>query len=131
VETNRGHDLGRAIWQGSAQPDTRTPEPVLGYDVDRVLRAPTAGRLHAHKEIGDIILQGDTIASVDGQAIVAPFGGVLRGLMYDGLTVAANEKVGDLDPRGRRENCFTLSDKSLAVGGGVLEAVLTWLNRRS
>lgn len=128
VETNRGHDLGRVIWSGSAQPDTHTPEPVLGFDVDRVLRAPVVGRLLAHKEIGELIRQGEIIASVDGQAIVAPFNGVLRGLMYDGLAVEANEKVGDLDPRGRREYCFTISEKSLAVGGGVLEAVLTWLN---
>jgi xanthine dehydrogenase accessory factor len=34
-------------------------------------------------------------------------------------------KIGDVDPRARREHCFTVSDKSLAIGGGVLEAVLT------
>jgi xanthine dehydrogenase accessory factor len=33
-------------------------------------------------------------------------------------------KIGDLDPRANREHCFTISDKALAVGGGVLEAVL-------
>ena len=33
-------------------------------------------------------------------------------------------KAGDVDPRGKREYCDTVSDKALAVGGGVLEAVL-------
>jgi xanthine dehydrogenase accessory factor len=33
--------------------------------------------------------------------------------------------VGDLDPRAKREHCFTISDKSLAIGGGVVEAVLS------
>jgi xanthine dehydrogenase accessory factor len=33
--------------------------------------------------------------------------------------------VGDLDPRGLRDHCFTISDKARAIGGGVLEAVLS------
>jgi len=127
IETNRGHDLGRVIWRGSAQPDTGRPEAVLGFDVDRVLRAPASGVLHAQKEIGDAIQYGETVAVVNDQPIIAPFTGVLRGLIHDGLTVTANEKVGDLDPRGLVRACFTLSDKSLAVGGGVVEAVLTWM----
>ncbi|MEK7311703.1 MAG: selenium-dependent molybdenum cofactor biosynthesis protein YqeB [Chloroflexota bacterium] len=129
IETNRGHDLGRVIWQGAAQPNTDRPEPVMGYGGERVLRAPISGTLRAHREIGDVVQKGDLIARVDGQQIVAPFFGALRGLIYDGLPVTANEKIGDLDPRGRRDHCFTISDKSLAVGGGVVEAVLTWMQR--
>ena len=37
-------------------------------------------------------------------------------------------KVGDVDPRATREHCFTISDKALAIGGGVLEAVLAGLD---
>lgn len=129
IETNRGHDLGRVIWRGVAQPDTGRPESVLGYDTQRVLRAPVAGVLRAVKEIGDIVQAGETVAHVAGHEVAAPFGGALRGLMHDGLAVSAGEKIGDLDPRGRREACFTISDKSLAIGGGAVEAVLTWLQR--
>lgn len=131
IETNRGHDMGRVIWRGSAQPDTGRPEPVLEFDVDRVLRAPVSGVLRAQKQIGDMIPYGETIAIVDDQPVTAPFAGVLRGLIHDGLTVTANEKIGDLDPRGQIRNCFTVSDKSLAVGGGAVEAVLTWLQHKS
>jgi xanthine dehydrogenase accessory factor len=127
IETNRGHDLGRVIWRGPAQPDTGRPEAVLGFGVDRVLHAPASGILRARKQIGDMIQYGDTIAVVNDQPILAPFIGVLRGLIYDGLTVTANEKVGDLDPRGQVQACFTISDKALAVGGGVVEAVLAWM----
>ena len=129
IETNRGHDLGRVIWCGVAQPDSGRPESVLGYDTQRVLRAPVAGVLRAVKEIGDIVQAGETVAHVAGHEVAAPFGGALRGLMHDGLAVSAGEKIGDLDPRGRREACFTISDKSLAIGGGAVEAVLTWLQR--
>lgn len=33
-------------------------------------------------------------------------------------------KIGDVDPRGVSEHCFTITDKALAIGGAVLEAVL-------
>ena len=64
---------------------------------------------------------------MNGQPVGAPFSGVLRGLMHSDLTVAANEKIGDIDPRGARENCFRISDKALAIGGGVLEVALRWM----
>jgi xanthine dehydrogenase accessory factor len=33
-------------------------------------------------------------------------------------------KIGDVDPRGVVEYCYRISDKALAIGGGVLEAIL-------
>jgi xanthine dehydrogenase accessory factor len=129
VETNRGPDLGRVMWQGSAQADTGQPEAVLGYVNERVLRAPANGRFRALGPIGSSVQKGQVLAEVAGAPILAPFDGVVRGLIHDDLEVAVNEKVGDLDPRGRADICFKISDKSLAVGGGVLEAVLTWMGR--
>lgn len=125
VETNRGHDLGRVIWQGSAEPDTGQPGSMKGVTHSRVLRAPTDGFVIAHAEIGDLITKGDTIGQVDGHAILAPFDGVLRGLIHESVPVTEGFKIGDLDPRGDVRACYTISDKSLAVGGGVVEAVLS------
>ena len=34
-------------------------------------------------------------------------------------------KIGDLDPRDDRRVCVQVSDKALAVAGGVLEAMLS------
>ncbi|NWG17024.1 MAG: EF2563 family selenium-dependent molybdenum hydroxylase system protein [Chloroflexi bacterium] len=124
IETNRGHDLGRVIWQGAAEADTGEPGITAGQSHSRVLRAPSAGYVQAYRQIGEIIEAGQVIASVNGQSVVAAFTGVLRGLIHEQVRVEAGAKIGDLDPRIRRENCFTISDKSLAVGGGVLEAVL-------
>jgi xanthine dehydrogenase accessory factor len=125
VETNRGHHLGRVIWQGGAEPDTNVPGQVLGKEASRVLRAPVSGVIHTLAEIGTVMQEGQPIASVNGKTIVAPFAGVLRGLIHDGTTVAAGLKIGDIDPRAKPDYAFTISDKSLAVGGGVLEAVLS------
>jgi xanthine dehydrogenase accessory factor len=130
VETNRGHAMGRVIWDGSAQEDTGIPEPVAGYDVDRVLRAPVDGVLGNGLEIGTRVKVDDHLAQVGDHPVIAPFDGVLRGLVHDGLRVRAEMKIGDLDPRAIVEYCFRVSDKALAVGGGVLEALLTFRSIR-
>jgi xanthine dehydrogenase accessory factor len=125
IETKRGHTLGRVITQGQAEPDSKTPGQVKGYGADRVLRAPVDGHVIGHVTIGDLVKQGQLIASVNGQPIYAPFEGVLRGLIHPNAPAVAGLKIGDLDPRGNVEHCFTISDKSLAIGGGVLEAILS------
>jgi xanthine dehydrogenase accessory factor len=126
VETNRGPFMGRVIWEGQAQADTGVPERVEGYQVERVLRAPADGVLEPAAEIGALLRAGQIIARVGGQPVAAPFDGVLRGLVQAGVAVGAGTKIGDLDPRGDPRLCWLVSDKALAVGGGVLEAVLAW-----
>ncbi len=124
IETNRGHSLGRVIYNGQAEANTKTPGPVKGFAADRVLRAPVEGYVAGLAAIGDYIKQGQPIATVNSHQIRAPFDGVLRGLVHPSVQVTAGLKIGDLDPRGNIEHCFTISEKSLAIGGGVLEAVL-------
>ncbi|HJS20882.1 MAG TPA: hypothetical protein VJ785_19195, partial [Anaerolineales bacterium] len=54
-----------------------------------------------------------------------PLSGVLRGILCDGVRVTKGLKVGDVDPRDDPSACFLVSDKALAIGGGVLEAILS------
>jgi xanthine dehydrogenase accessory factor len=126
IETQRGHRMGRVIWQGAAQADTGTPEMIGGHSEGRVLRAPADGRLETFVSIGDHLESGQAVAQVDGQAVHSPLRGVLRGLLYPGLSVLRDMKIGDVDPRDDPSYCRLVSDKALAVGGGVLEALLTW-----
>jgi len=124
VETNRGHNLGRLIEDGEAQPDTGVPGDIGGYTRERVLRAPGSGRLLGSKKIGDPVKKGEEVARVEGVVVEAGVDGVLRGILRDGLSVHQGMKVGDVDPRGVRAHCFSISDKARAIGGGVLEAIL-------
>lgn len=130
IETNRGHDLGRVILEGQAAPDTGIPGPVMGYASERVVRAPGEGVFHGVKAIGDRVEAGDMVARAGDQPVLAPISGVLRGLLAGGLMVKEGMKVGDVDPRGVRGHCFTISDKARALGGSVLEAILYWLHGR-
>lgn len=129
VETNRGHHLGRVIWSGSAAPDTGTPGVVGGRSADRVVWAPQQGRVRWQRSIGEMVAEGETLGRVGESAIVAPFDGVVRGLLADGQTVDVGIKIADIDPRGDPAAAFEISDKALAIGGGVLEAGLAWLSR--
>lgn len=124
IETMRGHTLGRVIWRGQALPNTGIPGEVGGHAERRVVRAPCAGMFRGVREIGDMVRDGDIVAYVDAEPVRTRLSGVLRGLLHDGLQVHANMKVGDVDPRAEREHCFTISDKALAIAGGVLEAIL-------
>ncbi len=94
-----------------------------------MLRAPVAGVVTWRKEIGDRVREGEIMGDVAGHEIAAPFAGVVRGLIAPGTTARAGLKIGDVDPRDDVAACFTISDKALAIGGGVLEAVLTELSR--
>ena len=125
VETNRGHRMGRVFWEGSAQADTGVPDSVNGQDVERVLRAPAEGVFEPIAELGSLVTSGARLAHVGGVDLIAPFDGALRGLLHSGIEVRSGMKVGDLDPRGDLGVCSLISDKSLAVGGGVLEALLS------
>ncbi len=155
VETNRGHNLGRVYYQGEAEPDTGTPGEIGGEESRRVLRAPIDGVFYAQQKIGDVVQTDDVIGrviTVDvsltdsaaqrlalsdrdasqplGTIVKTKIGGVVRGLLHDGLIVLRGAKIADIDPRGKPEYCYTVSDKSWAVGGGVLEAVLHLQHKR-
>lgn len=125
VETKRGPTLGRVYWSGTAEADSGLPESVNGYVEERVLRAPQDGFFKSLVRICDFVTRGQVVAEVDGMPIHAQFDGVIRGLVMEGLQVTKGMKVGDIDPRKDPRLCSLVSDKSLAVGGGVLEAILS------
>lgn len=124
VETMRGHWLGRVYYKGSAQPNTGIPGLIGGFSGERVLRAPADGLFHQLREIGEQVKEGDVAATVDGVPMLCTLTGVLRGILPEGTPVFRGMKAGDIDPRCEPEHCYCASDKALAVGGGVLEALL-------
>lgn len=129
IETQRGHNLGRIIAAGSAEPDTGIPGPVDGIAEDRVLRAPAEGEFRSSCRIGDSVVKGALVGRIGAADVIARIGGVLRGLIRPGTWVTAGLKIGDIDPRGDVTACFTISDKARAIAGSVLETVLRTYNR--
>ena len=125
VESMRGHDLGRLIFEGKAMENTGVPGIIAGIGRERVIYSPCSGIIKNICSIGDIVKKGDTIATIDGNDVKATIDGVLRGLIRDGYKVSEKFKIADIDPRlEEQKNCFTISDKARAIGGAVLEAIL-------
>ncbi|MDR0526243.1 MAG: EF2563 family selenium-dependent molybdenum hydroxylase system protein [Spirochaetaceae bacterium] len=132
IETMRGHNLGRVITSGAALPNTGVPGGIGGCTIERLLRAGADGVFEAKLEIGSIVKKGDVVAAVNCEngvsvPINAGTGGVIRGLLPSNINVVKGLKAGDIDPRCEAANCFTVSDKALAIAGGVLEAILRFI----
>lgn len=124
IETNRGHNLGRVIASGFAEPDTGVPGEISGYAQERVLRAPATGKFQATKQIGDVLAVGEVVANIDGCELLASVSGVLRGLIASGLEVKCGQKIGDIDPRAKIEYCYSISDKARNISGSALEIII-------
>ncbi|WP_396244956.1 selenium-dependent molybdenum cofactor biosynthesis protein YqeB [Hafnia paralvei] len=124
IETNRGHYLGRVIYQGYTQPNTGIPGNISGHTTRRVIRAPASGIMHCCVALGDLVKEGDVMAHIGEAPVFAPLTGMVRGLLSEGLEVCEGFKIGDIDPRGAEADYMTVSDKARAIGGAVLEAMM-------
>ncbi|MFW5790168.1 MAG: selenium-dependent molybdenum cofactor biosynthesis protein YqeB [Bacillota bacterium] len=131
VETNRGHHLGRVISEGSTEENTGSPGSVNGFTDERVIHAPEAGVFQSDYQIGQMVKAGEVIGKVNDRFLKTEIAGVLRGLIKPGLKVKAGTKLADVDPRAEKEYCYYISDKALAVAGGVLEAIFYWYNQEN
>jgi xanthine dehydrogenase accessory factor len=123
VETMRGHTLGRCIYEGAALPNTGIPGNVGGYTVERVMHSPCDGLFTAKRHIGEEVTAGEVVGYVNDVPIKSKINGILRGILANGLMVTKGFKLADVDARCEEFHCFTISDKALAVAGGVMEAI--------
>ena len=134
IETCRGHSLGRVLYSGQAIPNTGIPGEIAGVTTDRLLRAPAAGTFRTYKDIAESVRQGEIVGWIasgrERVPVYAKISGTIRGLLRSGTPVPLEGKLGDIDPRFGIP-CHQVSDKALAVGGGVLEALLHFINRTS
>ena len=129
VETNRGHYLGQLIYSGTAQANTGIPGVIEGFSSERVIYSPKAGVFKAKRKIGEQVVAGECLGEIeDGmgkEEVCSSINGVLRGLLRTDTTVGALVKVGDIDPRGHEEYCWTISEKARAIGNAVLLSIFS------
>ena len=128
IETNRGHNLGRIIKEGEAEPNTSIPGSIAGYTEERVIRAPKDGNFKTLKRIGDGVRANEKVGIIGNAEVRSRIAGVIRGLLRDGAEVWKGMKLGDVDPRGMKSHCYTISDKARTISGGVLQAILEHFN---
>ena len=96
IETNRGHNLGRIIADGQAEPDTGIPGSIAGYTEERVIRASGEGRFEAWRKIGESVKAEETVGRIGEAEVRSRVAGVIRGLLRDGTEVWQGMKMGDV-----------------------------------
>lgn len=129
IESNRGHNLGRLLFEGYADENTGAPGNIQGFTKERVIYSPAEGFIRSNYEIGDLVKKGDILAYVGDNEIRTVMDGILRGCIRDGMWVSKGLKIMDVDPRlDELENCNRISDKARAIAGAVLEAILICKN---
>lgn len=124
IETNRGHHLGRILYEGMAARNTGIPGNIGGYTHERVIHAPDSGTIRLCHDIGDLVKKDECLALIGETPVISKLDGVLRGMIADGTSVKKGLKIADVDPRGDIAYCYTISDKARNISGGVLEAVM-------
>ena len=132
IETQRGHNLGRIIFEGFAAENTGVPGIIKGYGKERVIHAPASGKLKIVHDIGSIVQKNEIIAYIDSVPVYASLTGLIRGMIREGSVVEKGLKISDIDPREEElKNCYTISDKARTISGGVAEALFYLMNRLS
>jgi xanthine dehydrogenase accessory factor len=128
VETNNSESLGRVILNGEAEKDTGIPIAIGGLTFERALHSPGDGLFQTDKGIGALVAAGEVVASVAEQPVKAEIDGVVRALLRSGMMVGKGTKLGEIDPSGNKEACYTIRPRVRAIAGGVLEAIMMRYN---
>ena len=137
VETMRGHNLGRLIYEGysARRQDIESSTVGASANMEHLIFAPEEGTVDVLSTISLMVKKGEPLAQIhtpDGRTIEmkATIDGVLRGALHRGSKVKKDQKIADIHPTMGQEECFTISDKARCVAGSVLEAVMVWDHKR-
>jgi xanthine dehydrogenase accessory factor len=123
VETQWGDELGTLVRQGATKPLGGEPRAFEGHARDRFVYAPVAGVMHTQAAIAQRVGKGETVATIGDESLHAPLDGILRGLVHDGVPVAAGAKVLEVDPRGDLTKVYGIGPRPRRIAEGVLAAM--------
>lgn len=122
IETAWGDELGSIVRNGSTRALSGEPRPLGGAGRERFVYAPQPGRWTTTLGIGDAVAAGQEIGRIDGHPVLAPFGGVLRGLSHDGVVVALRQKMVEVAPDASAQVAGQ-GERPRAIAKGVLRAL--------
>jgi len=91
VETHRQARLGALLTEGEAIPNTGAPGLLGGETSRRLLRSPASGQLQPQRQIGDLVQEGETVATVAGEVVKSQIAGLLRGLIHPEAELSTGE----------------------------------------
>lgn len=126
IETARGEDLGKIVLHGSTKQLEGEPISIEGYARERYVYAPLAGKFLTDHQIGETVIEGQEIASINETPLHAPISGIIRGLTHNDVPVDLRTKVIEIDPRGERAQIAGIGERPARIAQGVLTAIQNW-----
>ncbi|GAC1376439.1 MAG: hypothetical protein NVSMB32_18960 [Actinomycetota bacterium] len=123
IETNWGDRLGTILTSGAPARLAGEPRTYGGHARDRFIYAPAPGVFRTTCTIAQPVRAGQVVASLDGQELLAPLDGILRGLTHDGVHVDVGAKCGEVDPRCDATKVLGIGERPGAIAEGVLRAL--------
>ena len=124
IETQWGDELGAVVHAGrrrSRSAASRAPSRATPATASSTPRSAASCAREA--AIAQRVAAGETVATIGDEALRAPLDGILRGLVHDGVPVAAGAKVLEVDPRGDLTKVFGIGPRPRRIAEGVLEAM--------
>ncbi|HUB63356.1 MAG TPA: xanthine dehydrogenase [Methylocella sp.] len=122
IET-RPAKTGRIIEQGATDEADGVARRLGSAGAERFVYSAMPGRWHTAIEIGTRIFKDFIIGHLGGEAVRAPFDGILRGVVRDGIEVPAGVKLLEVDPRGRAANWTGTDSRARTIATAVSKAV--------
>lgn len=123
IETQWGDELGAVVERGPTRPLGGEPRDFDGHARDRFVYAPVAGVFRTQMQIAQRVSAGETVAAIGEERLLAPLGGILRGLVHDGVPVEQGAKVLEVDPRGDISKVVGIGARPRRIAEGVLRAI--------
>ncbi|MBR2561068.1 MAG: molybdenum hydroxylase [Eubacterium sp.] len=88
------------------------------------IQVPREGLFYPVSEIGDLVKKGETVAVVDNEPLISPVDGLIAGILAEGTPVVRNRICAEIQQHAEADSWKHISERALAIGGGVLEALL-------
>ena len=122
IET-RPAKAGRIIQQGATDAASGISRRLGGSGAERFVYSSGPGRWHTAIEIGTRIFKDFIVGHLGGEAIRAPFDGILRGVVRDGTEVPQGMKLLEVDPRGRKAAWTGIDRRAKTIADAVTKAI--------
>jgi len=122
IETRPGK-AGQIIRQGYADEPDGVSRRLGGHTGERFARAGFTGRWNTAIEIGTRVFKDFVVGHLGNEPVLAPFDGIVRGIVRDGTEVPAGAKLLEIDSRGRRANWTGTDDRGRLIANAVAEAI--------
>jgi hypothetical protein len=122
VETKPARN-GQVVTAGSTDDADGVSNPLGGAGRERFVYADGPGRWHTPIDIGARVFSRFVLGHVAGVPVRAPFDGVVRGIVRDGLDVPAGVKLVEIDPRGRDARWSGIDDRGRGIAEATVRAV--------